>query len=334
MPSGSNFFANRMKTIRDFTRRDFLKLAGSAAAATCVAQPTLALAAEHHRLLATCRDIYLGLTGEPDCWSALKSLGAQGAEVLVNEKLDCPMLKHPDHHYTLATAAGRDALKEGLAQSGMRISAFLLATRFDDRLERSLKWVRGAVAAADQLGVRAIRIDVAPVHHTPAEFLPIAIQACKKVCAIGEGTAVRFGVENHGRCTNDPVFLEKLLDGVGSERLGVTLDVANFYWWGHPLDELYSLYKEFAPRVVHTHCKSIRYPADKRNVRRPMGWEYGKYNCPIYEGDIDFKRVVRILHEAGYWNDLCVEDESLGKFPAAERPKVLSKEIALLKRLA
>src|SRR5665647_878850 len=108
---------------------------------------------------------------------------------------------------------------------------------------------------------------------------------------------------------------------------------ANFYWWGHPVNDLYPIYEKFAPRVVHTHCKSIRYPEDKKNLRREIGWEYGKYNCPIYEGDIDFKRIVKILRKAGYRGDLCVEDESLGKYPENERADIMRKEIAMLKGL-
>lgn len=325
-----------MNTTHGWSRRRFVKVAGSAALAACCVPPeeTGAADAARQKCLATCRDLYLGLTGQPDCWSALKALGAQGAEVLVNEHLDCPMLKHPDHHYTLATADGIAALKDGMAESGLRVSAFLLGTRFDEQLEQSVKWVRGVAAAADKLGVRAIRIDVAPHRLKPEDFLPFAIRACQRVCEIGADTAVKFGVENHGRCTNDPAFLEKLFDGVGSERLGLTLDIANFYWFGHPLDSLYGIYEKFAPRVVHTHCKNIRYPADRRNVRRPMGWEYDKYESPIYDGDIDFQRVTAILRRANYPGDLCVEDEELGKFPKAEQPEVLKKEIAMLKELA
>jgi sugar phosphate isomerase/epimerase len=178
-----------------------------------------------------------------------------------------------------------------------------------------------------------VRIDVVP-HKLPSdEFLRFAINACKRLCELAEGTPVRFGIENHSQTANDPVFLEKLFDGVGSPKLGLTLDTANFYWWGHPLKDLYGLYEKFASRVVHTHCKNIRYPDDKKNVRRPMGWEYDKYNCPLYEGDIDFKKVVAILRRAGYRGDLCVEDESLGRFPDAERASIIRKEISTLKEL-
>ena len=99
----------------------------------------------------------------------------------------------------------------------------------------------------------------------------------------------------YGTVTNEPSFLERLFDGVGSEHLGLTLDTGNFYWFGHPLDDVYRLYEKFAPRAFHTHIKSIAYPEERRNVRRPMGWEYGKYASPIHQGDIDFRRVIGIL---------------------------------------
>ena len=142
-----------------------------------------------------------------------------------------------------------------------------------------------------------------------------------------------FAVENHGTTTNDPVFLNALFEKVGSKRLGLTLDTGNFYWFGHPLSKVYELYETFAPRVFHTHCKSIRYPAAEREKQRPMGWKYDQYTCPLGEGDIDFARVAAILHKAGYHNDLCIEDESLYfRKPSADAAtKQLTDEVWLLK---
>ena len=280
-----------------------------------------------------CRDSHLKVAGQPDSWSCMKALGAEGTEASVGLNLACPNLFHPQRKYTLATDEGVLALKEDLGASGCRISAFCMANRFDEQLEQELESARRLVRAAQQLGVDAIRIDVVPRKLSGDQFLPFAIDACKQMCAIAEGTPIRFGVENHGKFTNNPDVLDKLFDRVGSPKLGLTLDCANFYWWGHPLGNLYKLYEKFAPRVVHTHCKSIRYPDDKKNVQRDMGWEYGKYCCPIYEGDIDFEEVAMILRKANYTGDLCVEDESLGRFPEAERGEILKKEIATLKRL-
>jgi sugar phosphate isomerase/epimerase len=274
------------------------------------------------------------VAGQPDSWACMTELGAEVTEVGVGLDLACVNLFHPEHKYTVATSLGIQTLKDDLAASGRRISAFMMSNRFDERLDQEVESARGLVKAAQELGVKAIRIDVVPRALKKDEFLPFAIKACKRVCEVAEGTPVKFGVENHSTIANDPAFLEKLLDGVGSSHLGLTLDVANFYWWGHPLDGLYGLYEQFASRIVHTHCKNIHYPEDKRNTRREMGWEYAKYNCPIYDGDIDFKRLMGILAGAGYAGDLCVEDESLGKLPQSERAGTVRKEIEYLRKLA
>ena len=316
------------------TRRTFIKTTGLALSAGLLSSAGPLLAAPSAKWPVGCRDLHLKIAGQPDSWACMKSLGADSTEVCVELDLACTYLFHPQRKYTLATPEGIQTLKDDLTAGGCRITAFLTSNHFDERLERELESVRGLVKAAQQLGVNAIRIDVVPRKLAGDQFLPFAIDACKRVCALAEGTPIRFGVENHGNVTNNPQFLEKLFDGVGSDKLGLTLDCANFYWWGMPLKDLYPTYQKFAPRVVHTHCKSIHYPPDKQNVRRDIGWEYGKYNCPIYQGDIDFKRIVAILRRAGYRGDLCVEDESLDKYPAAVRADVMRKEIALLKRLA
>ncbi len=280
-----------------------------------------------------CRDNLLKWTPKPDCWSAMKELGVTGVEVEVNPAMICPALYNPDKTYNLTTASGVQALKDDLDENELVITSFLMHNRLDERLDDELAWIDKLVKAAQMLGVKVIRIDVVPRRIKREDFLPFAVKACKQLCDIVKGTSIRFGIENHGNTTNDPVFLEKLFDGVGSSHLGLTLDTANFYWYGHPLDDLYGIFERFASKAFHTHCKSIRYPEDKKNVRRKMGWEYGKYCCPIYEGDIDFQKVIAILDRAGYNGDLCVEDESLGKFPEGERAEVVKKEVALLRKL-
>ncbi|HEY5912848.1 MAG TPA: sugar phosphate isomerase/epimerase family protein [Verrucomicrobiae bacterium] len=281
----------------------------------------------------SCRDNHLRAAAQPDSWACAKAIGAEGVEVGVEIDLSCPSLFQPSGKYTLATAEGVQAVKADAARNQCRVTAFALSNRFDERLEDELKCARALVKVAQELEADAIRIDVWPHRLGEKEFLPFAIDACKRLCEIAEGTPIRYGIENHGKVTNNPEFLERLFEGVGSPKIGLTLDTANFYWYGHPLADLYGIYEKFAPRVVHTHCKSIKFPDDKKNVRRPMGWEYDKYNCPIYEGDLDFKRLTEILRKAGYRGDLCLEDESLGKYPASERAGILQKELAMLKGL-
>ena len=291
------------------------------------------LAAAPPSLPAGCRDAMLRELGQPDCWSAAKSVGAEAIEVTVDDKFNLPLLAHPQSPYSISTDEGIKQLSGDLQAAGRKISAFCVASKFDARPDFEVDFIARLARISQQLGIRAMRIDVVSYKLPIEQFLDPAVEAVKKLMAATEGIDVRFGVENHGPCGNNPAFMLPLLDRVGSKRLGVTLDTGNLYWYGHPLSKVYELIETLAPRVVHTHCKNIRYPAEQREVQRPMGWEYAKYEAPIDQGDIDFARVVKILRAAGYAGDLCVENESLRKLPEAERASVLAAEIAYLKRL-
>ena len=331
-----------MESSTDLTRRGFIrKTAGwmLSGGALAIAKDS-AVSSPSKPLVVACRDTLLKAAkpaGGVDSWSAMKELGVTGVEVEVSPELGCPNLESANggqKKYSLATPAGIATLKDDLGKNGLVVTAFLMHNRLDERLAEELEWTKKLVDAAVSLEVPVIRIDVVPRRTKREEFLPFAVKVCKQLCDIAEGTGIRYGIENHGSITNDPEFLRQLFDGVGSPHLGLTLDTANFYWYGHPLNELYEIFERFAPRVFHTHCKSIRYPDDKKNVRRPMGWEYDRYACPIFEGDIDFGKVVAILRKANYCGDLCLENESLGKYPESQRTQIVKKEIALLRRLA
>jgi sugar phosphate isomerase/epimerase len=308
------------------SRRSFL-------AAAPLGLASIARPATTDPVLATgCRDAMLKELSSPDCWSAAKAVGAEVIEVTVDDNFGLPLLVHPQQPYSIATSEGIQQITTDLKANGLKISAFCVASRFDTRPDFECDFGARLAGIAQQMGIKAIRLDVVSYKIPPAEFLPSAIAGVRKLMAATEGINVSFGVENHGPCGNDPAYLMPLLDGVGSKRFGVTLDTANFYWFGHPLSKVYELYEMVAPRVVHTHCKNIRYPADQREVRRPMGWQYAKYEEPVDQGDIDFSRVVKILRSAGYTADLCVENETLHRLPDAERTAMLGAEIAYLKR--
>jgi sugar phosphate isomerase/epimerase len=277
------------------------------------------------------RDAMLGRLG-PDCWAAAKKVGAEVVEVTVDDSFGVPLLLHPQA-YSVKNDEEIRRLGTDLKAAKMRISAFCVASRFDTRPDFEIDFIGKLAGIAQQMGIRAIRIDVVANKIPLPEFLPSAVASLKTLVAATEGTGVRFGVENHGGTGNDPTFLSPMLDRVGSKRLGVTLDTGNFYWFGHPLSKVYELIEKAAPHAVHTHCKNIAYPEDRREVQRPRGWEYAKYEAPVDKGDIDFTRVVKTLRAAGYDGDLCVENETLGRLPEGERAGVLAEEIAYLKKL-
>lgn len=318
-----------------FTRRNFLKTTATAAlaAGACNLAGDAFAADKKAKWLVGCRDVHLKAVDKADGWAALKVLDADCFEAEVNDELALSSFTAPGKNYSVATPEGIAALKADLKTNRRRISAFCMHNKFDQRLDKEIEMSVQLTRAAEWLGVPVIRIDVVPHALKLEEFATFATKACKQLCDATKGSMIRFGIENHGKVTNDPDFMERIIAGAGSDRLGITLDTANLYWWGHPLGEVYKIYERFAPRVFHTHCKSIRYPDDRKNVKREMGWEYAKRCCPVYEGDLDFNRIAAILRTAGYRGDLCVEDESLGRFPEAGRAGILQREIAFLRKL-
>lgn len=241
----------------------------------------------------------------------------------------------PDSTYV--TLDRPDAIAEydrRMDERGIRVAALMLANNFNaDDLDAELEWVAEAVRIAHRLGCTAVRIDAIMAGEkemSVSERVKRTVNCLRQVAEATKDTPVPLGVENHGACGNDPEFLEGVVQGVGDKRVGLTLDTANFYWWGLPLSELYEIYQRFAPYTVHTHCKSVNYPEEDRNRRRETGWKYGEYAAPLPDGDIDFRRVIDWLKEAGYDQALCIEDESLGKFEGQAKVRALQRDAEYL----
>lgn len=283
-----------------------------------------------------CRDENLRQIGEADTWSAMRAIGVDGVEVQVNRDGTCPHLFVGGRGFSIATPREAQSLIDEVCSRGGTVTALCLMNEFDEHpVDEEVAFVGRAVDVAVALGVPVIRLDFLPrrMKEHYDEYVALSIEVGRRIIEATAGTPIRFGVENHVTTTNRIEFLRALFDGVGSERMGLTLDTANFYWFGHPLSKLYDIYQEFAPRTCHTHCKSIGYPEAEREKQRPMGWEYGRYACPIDKGDIDLRRVIAILREAGYQGDLCIENESLGRATPEERREVLAAEAAYLRGL-
>lgn len=231
----------------------------------------------------------------------------------------------------LFSSSERDMLGEQLDKNGIKISAFLMHNDFSNpATSEEVDWILRCVEAGKTLGIRTIRLD--PAMHQRG--LPIR-EAAEKAIEVLESVLteippteeISFGLENHGEYSNNPEFLQTVFSALKDSRVGVTLDSGNFYWYGFPLDKVYQLFTDLAPYTKHTHVKNISYPAEVRQERREIGYGYEKYVAPIYEGDIDHRRLVNCLKEAGYAGDICIEDESLGRFPLEKWAEVLVKDV-------
>ena len=230
-----------------------------------------------------------------------------------------------------------ETIKSAYFDKGIKICAFLLHNNFNcDDQDGEVNWVIDVINTAESLKIPAIRIDAVTAGQNEEPFetrIARFVKCMKQAISATAGSSVALGIENHGAQGNDPDFLHSVIDSVASERLGVNMDTGNFYWNGFPLERVYEILESVAPKTKHTHVKNINYPEDKRSVQRETGWEYSTYVSPIYEGDIDHKRVIEILKNAAYQGPLTIEDESLHKFDEQGKKDVLKKDVKYLNGL-
>ena len=269
----------------------------------------------------------------PSLGDALKDLGLNAVEIGVWHDYKVRGLG-PDENLNIGTANGLAKFKKQFSDAGIQISAFLLSNDFNaEDVDAEIAWVVQVCKAADELGVPAIRIDAYMRNQDELPFdtrMEIFSSCIKRIIEATPGSTVKLGIENHGSQGNDPEFLQACIDSVSSPRLGLTVDTANLYWRGYPVSTVDAIIKRFAPNTVHTHMKNICFPEGTKDVEREMGWGYMEYCCPLQDGDIDIKGYVEALREAGYKDDLCIEDESLGRFTKEVGKQNLRRQVEFL----
>lgn len=275
----------------------------------------------------------------PTLLDGLRYTGVRAFELEVGRDMTAYSLDgNWDARVTLDSSHAVAEYRRQLDQHGVMVSALLLGNDFSRAGADEADWVTRCARLAGELQADAVRIDAAMAPDDPDAWpqerrVDVFVESMKKVLAATEGLRPQFGIENHGWPGNDPEFLSAIIGAVGSPRLGNTLDTANFYWSGMPLSDVYAALERFARTTKHVHMKNISYPNDMRECRRERGWAYEKYCCPVFEGDIDMRRLVSWLKKAGYMADLCIENEALGRYSPQERQQMLRCEAEFLNAL-
>jgi sugar phosphate isomerase/epimerase len=280
------------------------------------------------------RDQIVPVLTSETLFEVIRGLGVNRIEAMVDAEELLPHLRDREGIVpSIGDAVSVQKLTKRLENEGVQISAFLLATDFSaEEADRHVSWAVRVIRTASEMQIPVVRIDP----WTSRDDLPSQaildnfVRRVELILAQTADTAVDIGMENHGRLFNDSQILDQVLQGIPNPRFGLTLDTANLYWWGHPISRVYELIERYSHRVKYTHIKSIGYPSAIRNVQREIGFEYKKYCGPLYEGDLDLRRIVEILRQAGYRRDLCVEDESLFKASEEDRIEILRRDVAHL----
>jgi len=270
-------------------------------------------------------------------WAAAKQVGIPVLEVAVSGDLACQgLFEGKDKPYRVDTPANRVKLLDAARKNGCEIVAFCAVVPLpkDGGDDATVTWIEKVASAAAAMQVPLVYLPLRGKDLDEGQFVQRATAFIKRVAPIARETKVQLAIENLGPYLNKPEVLKPLLAAAPSDEVGLALDITNMYWFGHPRDRLYELAKMFAPNVRFMHAKNVKYPPDKRDIQREMGWQYDKYAEPIRTGDLDFERILGIMVQAGYKGNIVIEEDSLDKFDAAGKKKALQEDASYLRELA
>lgn len=234
----------------------------------------------------------------------------------------------------------REAFLESLKSNRIRVSALSIETFYFDRYGKpiipNMAEIARNVFRSSYLETRMLYLG--PPNETDPRIPDedYAKRVSGEIKTLLDKTAdlgMEVALENHG-AQDRPLgvkreFLQTLLKYVNSGRFGLTLDTGCFYWL-YPLDEYYNVTEHFLPYVKNVHLKNQTFPSEQRHKIK-SGSPVPEAHDTLYEGDIDLRRVLKMLKGVGYDGALCIEDHSFPKLAKA-RGGGISEMRTIIKR--
>ena len=314
-------------------RRDFLKAAALAGAAFAYA-PTAPAAIPEANATTAKKRIKLAIATysywhfrDPKVsietvMDRAAELGVEGVDIL-HRQMDIPE-KEP---LTAAHRAHLHQLKRHAFRNGLEICCVSTHQSFvkpkPEELTENVEHTKKCIEIAYELGCPCIRINtgrwgttkdfdelmknrgIEPIlpGYTEEEGFKWCIEGIERCLPKAEQCGVVLALENHWGLARTPEGLLRILNSISSPWLGGLMDTGNF------LEDPYPKLQAIAPKTVYVQAKTY----------------YG--GGEWYTLDLDYKRIAKILWEAGYTGYMALE------FEGKENPDIaVPQSIKLLRK--
>ncbi len=186
--------------------------------------------------------MYLSIRDEMVCGgdfespiAGLRHLGITAVELHLDAEFRVLSLDDGEQ-YTLFSENEANTYGEHIHGLGVRCCGLLTARDLSlNSRDENVQWLARAVGIAQGLGAESVRVDSVMSRETEMTFgerVSVFQDVLTEVLLSTSGSHVNLAIENHGVYGNNLAFLLNVLEAVDSDRLGLTLDTANFYWRG------------------------------------------------------------------------------------------------------
>lgn len=229
-------------------------------------------------------------------------------------------------------------VKDACAEAGLEIMSWTIGADFlrndvDSEIER----LKGQVDIAAALGAPKMRHDATGGFPDRVnglaeyiEALPVVAKGYAGVTEYAAGKGVKTMIENHGFFFQDSDRVEALINKVANPNFGALVDIGNFLCAD---EEPMRAVKRMAPYAFHVHAKDFH----MKRLGSPdpgEGWFKSRGGTPLRgaivgHGNVNIKRCIEILQEAGYDGFLSIEFEGM-----EDNRRALEIGLANLKRYA
>ncbi len=225
-----------------------------------------------------------------------------------------------------------DAVRDRAASMGIELSNYSMPANFVQEtsaaFEAEIERIKRHVDTVHRLGMKHMRHDVTAFTLPPEkwgidyleEHLNQIVEGCRQIADYAAGYGITTTIENHGVSVQASDRVQRVLRAVDRPNFKTTLDIGNFLC----VDEepLVGVKKNLPyASLIHVKDFYIR-PADEN----PGGGDWfrstnGKYlrGAIFGQGDIDVRRVLRLVKASGYDGYITLEFEGMEECREATR---------------
>ncbi len=188
-------------------------------------------------------------------------------------------------------------LKKLIFQEGLAVSMITTQTDFVDslRVEKQHERLYKYFEVAHFFETEIVRVTAGKRDKkiSRQEVLDGVISHFKRIAEKAGSHNLKMALENHGGIEQEKDDYLYILQNVGSPRFGANFDVKN------PLrtkQDPYDFLKAIIPWIFHVHLCNFKWREDKWNLA-----------IPLDKGDVDIRKMLRIMKCAGYDGWLSIE---------------------------